>query len=143
MPTPKFRPNIAYETIKLAEQSYTSPDGVLFSMDDTVYLRGYGTCDETLTYIVDTIYSVYRTDQHGLDMPVVTEVVIKRRLPPIHKDDSILEKAEKEKRYSYEELLNKDNVYVTLSDYSGCTRRNKPHVDIKALEKEKYHDSVL
>ena len=140
---PKFRLNIDYETLKIAAQSYTSANGTRFSMDDIVYLRGYGTCDETLSYILDTIYEVYRKDQHGNDLPVVTEVVIKRRLPPIHRDDSILEKAEKEKRYSYEELLNKDNVYVTLSNYSGCTRRNKPHVDIKALEKEKYHDSVL
>ena len=136
MPKPAFRPNIAYETLKIAKQSYISPDGILFSMDDTVYLRGYGTCDETLTYTLDTIYAVYRTDEHGQSMPVATEIVIKRRLPPIQKDDSILEKAEKEKRYSYEELLNKDNVYVTLSNYSGCTRRLKPHVDIRALYKD-------
>ena len=140
MPTPRFRPNIVYETLKLSEQSYTNEDGVLFSMDDVIYLSGHDTCDSTLSYTVDTIYSVYRTDEHGQSMPVATEIVIKRRLPPIQRDDSILEKAEKEKRYSYEELLNKDNVYVTLSDYSGCTRRNKPHVDIKALEKEKNYD---
>ena len=136
MPTPKFRPNIVYETLKLSEQSYTNADDVLFSMDDIVYLSGHDTCDSTLSYTVDTIYSVYRTDEHGQSLPVATEIVVKRRLPPIQKDDSILEKAEKEKRYSYEELLNKDNVYVTLSDYSGCTRRNKPHVDIKALHKD-------
>ena len=135
MPKPTFRPNIAYETLKLAEQSYTSPDGVQFNMDDIVHLKGYETCDSTLSYTLDTIYAVYRTDEHGKNLPVATEVVIKRKLPPVLKDDSILEKAEKEKRYSYEELFNKDNVYVTLSDYSGCTRRNKPHVDIKALEK--------
>ena len=136
MPTPKFRPNIAYETLKLSEQSYTNSDGVLFSMDDVVHLLGHGTCDSMLTYTVDTIYSVYRTDEHGQNLPVVTEIVIKRRLPRIYRDDSILEKAEKEKRYSYEELLNKDNVYVTLSNYSGCTRRLKPHVDISALYKD-------
>ena len=135
MPTPKFRPNIVYETLKLSEQSYTNADGVLFSMDDIVYLSGHDTCDSTLTYILDTIYAVYRTDEHGQSLPVATEIVVKRRLPPIQKDDSILEKAEKEKRYSYEELLNKDNVYITLSNYSGYTRRGKPHVDIKALEK--------
>ena len=135
MPTPKFRPNIVYETLKLAEQSYINEDGILFSMDDVVHLNGHGTCDSILTYTLDTIYAVYRTDEHGQSLPVATEIVIKRRLPPINRDDSILEKAEKEKRYSYEELLNKDNVYVTLSDYSGYTRRNKPHVDIKALEK--------
>ena len=135
MPTPRFRPNIIYETLKLSKQSYTNEDGMLFSMDDIVRLSEHGTCDSTLTYTLDTIYAVYRTDEHGQSMPVATEIVIKRRLPPIQKDDSILEKAEKEKRYSYEELLNKDNVYVTLSNYSGCTRRNKPHVNIKALEK--------
>ena len=136
MPTPKFRPNIVYETLKLSEQSYTSADGVLFSMDDVVYLSGHDTCDNTLSCTVDTIYSVYRTDEHGQSLPVATESVVKRRLPPINRDDAILEKAEKEKRYSYEELLNKDNVYVTLSNYSGCTRRGKPHVDIKALHKD-------
>ena len=136
MPTPRFRPNIVYETLKLSEQSYINAEGVLFSMDDVVYLSGHDTCDSTLSYTIDTIYSVYRTDQHGQYLPAATEVVIKRRLPPINRDDSILEKAEKEKRYSYEELLNKDNVYVTLSDYSGCTRRLKPHVDIKALHKD-------
>ena len=136
MPTPKFRPNIVYETLKIAQQSYTNEDGIQFSMDDIVRLRGHDTCDSTLAYTVDTIYSVYRTDMHGENLPVTTEVVIKRRLPPIQRDDSILEKAEKEKRYSYEELLNKDNVYVTLSDYSGCTRRLKPHVDIRALYKD-------
>ena len=135
MPTPRFRPNIVYETLKLSEQSYTNANGVLCSMDDVVYLSGHDTCDSTLSYTIDTIYSVYRTDEHGQSLPVATEVVVKRRLPPINRDDSILEKAEKEKRYSYEELLNKDNVYVTLSDYSGYTRRSKPHVDIKALEK--------
>ena len=136
MPTPRFRPNIIYETLKLSEQSYTNANGVMFSMDDVVHLNGHGTCDSTLTYILDTIYTVYRTDEHGQSLPVATEIVVKRRLPPIQKDDSILEKAEKEKRYSYEELLNKDNVYVTLSDYSGCTRRGKPHVDIKVLHKD-------
>ena len=136
MNKPTFRPNIVYETLKLSEQSYTNTEGVLFSMDDVVYLSGHDTCDSTLSYTVDTIYSVYRTDQHGQYLPTATEVVIKRRLPPINRDDSILEKAEKEKRYSYEELLNKDNVYVTLSDYSGYTRRLKPHVDIRALYKD-------
>ena len=136
MPTPRFRPNIVYETLKLSEQSYTNAEGVLFSMDDVVYLSGHDTCDSTLNYTVDTVYSVYRTDQHGQYLPAAIEVVVKRRLPPINRDDSILEKAEKEKRYSYEELLNKDNVYVTLSNYSGCTRRGKPHVDIRALHKD-------
>ena len=136
MPKPTFRPNRAYETLKIAQQSYTNADGVMFSMDDVVYLSGHDTCDSTLSYTVDTIYSVYRTDEHGQSLPIATEIVVKRRLPPIQKDDSILEKAEKEKRYSYEELLNKDNVYVTLSNYSGCTRRGKPHVDIKALHKD-------
>ena len=140
MPTPRFRPNIIYETLKLSEQSYTTDNGVQFSMDDIVHLSGHGTCDNTLTYTLDTIYAVYRTDEHGQSLPVATEIVVKRRLPPIQKDDSILETAEKEKRYSYEELLNKDNVYVTLSNYSGYTRRSKPHVDIKALEKEKNYD---
>ena len=136
MPTPRFRPNIVYETLKLSKEAYINADGVLFSMDDVVHLNGHGTCDSTLTYILDTIYAVYRTDEHGQSLPVATEIVVKRRLPPINRDDSILEKAEKEKRYSYEELLNKDNVYVTLSDYSGCTRRGKPHVDIEALYKD-------
>ena len=140
MPKPTFRPNIAYETLKITQQSYTHADGVMFSMDDIVRLSGHGTCDSTLAYTLDTIYAVYRTDEHGQSMPIATEIVVKRRLPPIQKDDSILEKAEKEKRYSYEELLNKDNVYVTLSNYSGCTRRGKPHVDIKALEKENNYD---
>ena len=140
MPKPTFRPNIAYETLKIAQQSYTNADGVMFSIDDIVHLSGHSTCDSTLAYTLDTIYAVYRTDEHGQSLPIATEIVVKRRLPPIQKDDSILEEAEKEKRYSYEELLNKDNVYVTLSNYSGYTRRNKPHVDIKALEKEKNYD---
>ena len=63
------------------------------------------------------------------------KLLLEKRSKLIDKIEQIMEKAEKEKRYSYEELLNKDNVYVTLSNYSGCTRRNKPHVDIKALEK--------